>query len=268
MATHYAILWGSLFALLAVVKAVVPCTSHHDCAEFQYCAMDGCRWCEQCNLSAFIDTSNQTDPIDGNCSACTSNLYEMCTDGDSSKILDFTSYYQFTSASVTHDSTTLAAASGNFVILYDYITKAGNIIAVLTGHTAPVRSVTFSPDDFLLASAGDDNSVRMWNWRTGTTLFVWTHSSVINQIVFSPSGNYLAASTTDGKVLIYKSTGLTGLYRTFTGHTGQVRSVDFSPDSAYVLSAGEDMTWRYWNISSGAQIKSIPTSALTLTVFF
>lgn len=39
----------------------------------------------------------------------------------------------------------------------------GTWLATLPSHTAPVRSLSFSPDNKTLASGGDDKTIILWN---------------------------------------------------------------------------------------------------------
>jgi WD40 repeat protein len=51
------------------------------------------------------------------------------------------------------------------IITLDAIT--GSQMAVLSGHTGWVRSVTFSSDGRSLASGSDDRTVKLWDMQTG-----------------------------------------------------------------------------------------------------
>jgi WD40 repeat protein len=77
-------------------------------------------------------------------------------------------------------------------------------------HTSPVRSVAFSPDSKLLASASDDGSIILWNVPDGSS-FRALHSDPhfpFISVSFSPTGFVLASAATgesrdDGTVAIW-----------------------------------------------------------------
>ncbi len=122
------------------------------------------------------------------------------------------------------------------------------------GPTYSYEAVVFSPDSRLLATAGDDGSVRLWDVATRRLRGRLTgHSGKVTDVAFSRDGETLASAGRDGTVRLWdRATGRqVGL---LTGHNGAVRAVAFSPDSKTLATAGADRTARLWEVSTRKQL--------------
>jgi WD40 repeat protein len=83
-------------------------------------------------------------------------------------------------------------ASGSYdetVRLWDAVTGAA--LQTLEGHSSWVTSVAFSPDGKLVASGSRDETVRLWDAVAGVALQTLMIGIVINNLLFSTSGQYL-----------------------------------------------------------------------------
>jgi hypothetical protein len=68
----------------------------------------------------------------------------------------------------------------------------------LSGHTEAVRGIAWSPDGSRLASAGLDNTIRIWQANTGQTVTTLVgHSNVIRGIAWSPLGHRISQHAAD-----------------------------------------------------------------------
>jgi WD40 repeat protein/uncharacterized caspase-like protein len=136
-------------------------------------------------------------------------------------------------------------------------------LVVQTGHIGAVLSVAFSPDGMVLASGGDDHSIKLWEVETGRKLRTLTgHPGSVSSVAFSPDGKVLASGGSKTIKLWEVATGRE--LRTLTGHLSRVSSVAFSPDGKVLasggngplLSNGRGSPIRLWEVETGRELRS------------
>jgi WD40 repeat protein len=151
-------------------------------------------------------------------------------------------------------------------------TLAGREMLTLSGHTAPVNDIAFSPLCFSprgvpmpystetevvcamqVATASGDKTVRVWVVSPERELFTLSTSRVddLGWLALSPDGMLLATNGLGGSATVWDvKTGQRLLTVPEEGQSFQARAVAFSPDGQRLATAGYDGTTKVWDISA------------------
>src|SRR5262249_31911152 len=132
----------------------------------------------------------------------------------------------------------------------------------LTDSVYQVQSVSFSADDRLLATAGDDGTVRLWDTHTGKMLDLLTgHAGRIWCVAFSPDGRMLASAGRDGTVQLWDPDARRD--RKVLASPPRNCALAFSPDNRRLIGGGyyEDTRGKLsiWKVPSGRLETSLPS---------
>jgi eukaryotic-like serine/threonine-protein kinase len=125
------------------------------------------------------------------------------------------------------------------------------------GHSAPVVCVTFSPDGKRVASADQDEGIKLWDSVSGKQIpLLGGHMSSVTTLALSPDGRLLASGGQDGIVRTWETESGRQL-PPFSAHSAWVKCVAFSSKGAWLASAGIDRIIRVRETSTGRELSRL-----------
>jgi len=139
-------------------------------------------------------------------------------------------------------------------------------LKTLNGHSQAIVGLDFSPDGKVLATGADDSTIRFWRTSDGASLRVIRNGLHVDKVAFSPDGRWLASGGHARGAIATFWHQLTGggpegdsvrIWRTADGalivglpHPDDVIYVAFSPDGRWLVTSGEDNSFRLWRLVS------------------
>lgn len=161
------------------------------------------------------------------------------------------------------DGAKLVAATGisglkGEAIVFD--TMSGEVLKTIGEgtHRDILFDAEFSPDGTLLATAGYDRDIHLWDFASGKLLRTMTaHNGAVFDLAFSPDGTVLASASGDATCKIWGvATG--DRLDTLNQPEAEQYRVAFTPDSQHIIAAGADNRIRLWRFVSKAVPKLNP----------
>ncbi|GBG29902.1 U3 small nucleolar RNA-associated protein 15-like [Hondaea fermentalgiana] len=120
--------------------------------------------------------------------------------------------------------------------------------------SGPVTGLAFSPGSSFEYALASGTRVGIYDGRSGKLRRTLAR---FKDMAYGPSyrydGKLMAAGCENGQVYVFES-AKGNLMRLLKGHTGPVRSTNWSPTGSFVLSCSHDKTVRQWDITTEEEV--------------
>ena len=136
------------------------------------------------------------------------------------------------------------------------------LIDTITGHSESINCVAFTPNQQILVSGSEDNSIKLWDLATGECLATLEeHEAAVKSLAITPDGQLLVSGSADNTIKLWQlpdnaseSICADPIY-TLTGHTDWVKCLAITPDGQTLASGSQDKTIKLWQLDTG-ELKS------------
>ncbi|MGM0556046.1 MAG: caspase family protein [Myxococcota bacterium] len=133
------------------------------------------------------------------------------------------------------------------------------------GHSGKVTAVAYSPDARTIASASDDQTIKLWHLESGHELRTLDgHAGAVTAVVFSPDGQTLASSSHDGSVRLWDVSSGTELEQLGDERLG-ASSVAFNRDGDVLAAGYKNGEVKLWDAGTAELLRTIEADELSVS---
>lgn len=140
------------------------------------------------------------------------------------------------------------ACGNSSALLKIYDAKTLELVNVLTGFTATINGIHFSPDGTKIIACGahEDPRIMIWDLEQKTRTIITDHTRQVRSVRWSPKGEHFASTSHDGTIRIWTPKG--EFVTMFTGADFGCVGIDWLDENKIVASCW-DNTIRTYTLS-------------------
>lgn len=159
----------------------------------------------------------------------------------------------------TFPKKTTQKTSPHFINKNPKTSRSWQCLQTLTGHSNEINAIVISPQSYILASASWDQSIKIWNLKTGQLIHsLRGHQGYVNCLAITSDGYTLASGSWDRTIKLWH-TGTGKLIHTLKGHSNYIHSLAITPNNQYLISSSRDKTIKIWELNTGTPLYTLKT---------